>query len=61
MTDLERKVCSLRSILRDLIPTHEPQTWMDRQKDGLIPSYMLVRMMARTIKEAVKRGGEANG
>jgi hypothetical protein len=47
MTDLEKKVCSLRSILRDLLPTHEPQVWMDLNKDGLIPGYVLVRLMAK--------------
>jgi hypothetical protein len=52
--DLEAKVKSLRGVLRDLIPTHHPDTNFDPMRSGLIPGWLLVKIMARAKKEAVR-------
>jgi hypothetical protein len=51
--NLEVTIGRLKSVIRGLIPTYEPKTTMDLNRDGLIPSRVLVKMIAGARKEAV--------
>jgi hypothetical protein len=51
--NLEVTIGRLKRVIRGLIPTYEPQTTMDLNRDGLIPSRVLVKMIAGARKEAV--------
>jgi hypothetical protein len=50
---LETTIGRLKGVIRDLIPTYEPQTTMDLNRDGLIPSWVLVKIIAGARKEAI--------
>jgi hypothetical protein len=43
----------LRGVIRNMIPTFQPQVDMDLNKDGLITSFILARLTAVSKKEAV--------
>jgi hypothetical protein len=51
--NLEVTIGRLKRVIRDLIPTYEPQITMNLNRDRLIPSRVLVKMIARAGREAV--------